>query len=187
MPQYVPADDQATVFLLKPGKCALHLKSRYCFLDRSAAMFLRLPDLFQDSCLDPTLPYLLPEGFRIIAFIRRDDVETFARATPCAGVDFDRLEQWHHLGPLIPIGRRGAVRQGHAVLSITLRIMLPLPFPPQATPSPPPLPGGKSAVNGAIRPVNHPLFFCNAQNPGLHGDQSAICLPTLQPAMRGTL
>jgi hypothetical protein len=56
---------------------------------------------------------------------------------------------------------------------------IPLPFPPRATPSPPPLPGGKSAIDGAILPTNHALFFGHAQNPRLHGGQRAIRLPAL--------
>ena len=62
---------------------------------------------------------------------------------------------------------------------------MPLPFPPWATPSPPPFPGGKSAINGAILPMNHPPFLGNPQDPGLHRGQRAVRLPPLEPAMRG--
>jgi hypothetical protein len=64
---------------------------------------------------------------------------------------------------------------------------IPLPLPPRATPSPPPFPGGKSAINGAMVPPNHAAFFGNAQNPRVHGSQGAIRMPTLQPPMRCTL
>ena len=63
----------------------------------------------------------------------------------------------------------------------------PLPFPPCATPSPPPFPGGKSAIDGAILPINHSTFLGDPQNPRLHRGQRAIGLPPLQPAMRRTL
>jgi hypothetical protein len=56
---------------------------------------------------------------------------------------------------------------------------IPLPFPPRATPLPPPLPGGKSAINGAIFPTHHAFFFGHAQNPRLHRGERAIRLPAL--------
>src|ERR687885_2285790 len=83
----------------------------------------------------------------------------------------------------------GVVRlaRGMPPPSVRLWMRIPLPFPPRATPSPPPFPGGKRAIHGAILPTNHAAFFCNPQNPRLHGDQGAIRLPPFQPAMRGTL
>src|SRR5262249_12333867 len=71
--------------------------------------------------------------------------------------------------------------------SVRLWIRIPLPLPPRATPSPPPFPGGKSAVDGAILPPNHPLFLGHTQNARLHRGQRAIRLPALQPPMRGAL
>src|SRR4029453_11815785 len=71
--------------------------------------------------------------------------------------------------------------------SVRLWMRIPLPFPPRATPSPPPFPGGKSAIHGAILPTNHPFFLGHTQNTRLHGGQRAIRLPALQPAMRRTL
>jgi hypothetical protein len=62
-----------------------------------------------------------------------------------------------------------------------------LPFPPRATPSPPPFPGGKSAIHGAILPTNQASLFCYTENLRLHRGQGAIRLPPLQPAMRGAL
>src|SRR5262247_1448568 len=83
----------------------------------------------------------------------------------------------------------GVVRlaRGMPPPSVRLWIRIPLPFPPRATPSPPPFPGGKSAINGAILPTNHASFFCYTENPRLHGGQGAIRPPPLQPAMGGTL
>src|SRR5262249_32607889 len=75
----LPADHQAAILLLEPGKGALGLKPWYHFFDRSAAIVLRLPDPLRDLRPDPTLAQYLPQGFRIIAFIRCDDLEAFAQ------------------------------------------------------------------------------------------------------------
>ena len=40
----LPADDQATILLLKPSKCPLSLEPRDYSFDRSATVFLGLPD-----------------------------------------------------------------------------------------------------------------------------------------------
>src|SRR4030095_4464668 len=64
---------------------------------------------------------------------------------------------------------------------------MPFPFPPRATPSPPPLPEGKRAVDGAVLPIDHTPFLGKSQNTGLHGGESPIPVPAAQPAMRGTL
>src|SRR5215471_13137672 len=91
---------------------------------------------------------------------------------------------WARSSPLAGVVR---LARGMPPPSVRLWISIPLPFPPRATPSPPPLPGGKSAIHGAILPTNHPLFLCHTQNARLHGRQRAIRLPALQPAMRRTL
>src|SRR5918912_2744734 len=92
---------------------------------------------------------------------------TCARSSPLAGV------VWFAKGIPLP--------------SVRLWMRIPLPFPPRATPSPPPFPGGKSAIDGAILPPNHPFFLGHTQKARLHGRQRAIRLPALQPAMRRTL
>ena len=83
----------------------------------------------------------------------------------------------------------GVVRfaQGIPLPSVRLWMSIPWPLPPRAMPSPPPLPGGQSAIDGAIRPTHQALFFGHAQNTRLHGGQRPIHLPAPQPAMRGTL
>src|ERR1700746_1375140 len=78
----LPADDQATVFLLKPGKGPLGLEPRDDLLDRPAPVFLGLPDALRDLCSDPSLPELLAQRLRIISFIRGDDVQPFAGTAP---------------------------------------------------------------------------------------------------------
>src|SRR5262249_18625424 len=87
---------------------------------------------------------------------------------------------WARSSPLAGVVR---LANGIPEASVRLWIKIPLPFPPRATPSPPPLPGGKSAIDGAIFPMNHAGFFGKAQNPRLHGSEGAIRLPALQPAM----
>src|SRR6185503_12990436 len=109
----LPPHDQTTIFLLEPGKCPLGLEPRHHLFDGSATVFLRLPDPLGYLGSDTTLAKLLPEGFGIIPFIRRDDLEAFARAATFPRADLDRIEQRHSLSALISIGRRDAVRQGH--------------------------------------------------------------------------
>src|SRR5688572_28652974 len=53
-------------------------------------------------------------------------------------------------------------------------------------PSPPPVPGGKRAVDSPVLPTNHPVFLGDAEDAGLHGHERAIGLPALQPSMRRT-
>ena len=74
------------------------------FFDRSATVFLRLPDPLGDLRPAPTLVQLLPQGVRIIPFTCRDDFEALARTTPFAAVHLDRIKQRHDLGALIPVG-----------------------------------------------------------------------------------
>lgn len=84
-------------FLLEPGKRPLGLTPGDIFFDRSATVFLRLPDPLGDLRSAPTLTQLLLQGVRIIPFTCRDDFEALARATPFAGVHLDRIKQRHDL------------------------------------------------------------------------------------------
>src|SRR5919108_4088560 len=70
----------------------------------------------------------------------------------------------------------GVVRlaRGMPPLSVRLWISIPLPLPPRATPSPPPLPGGKRAVDGSVLPLNHPVFLGEPKDPGLHGHECTV-------------
>jgi len=88
----LPADDQATVFLLKPGKGPLGLEPWNRLCDGPTTIFLGLPDALRDLCPDPPLPELLAQRFRIIAFIRGDHFQTFAGTAPCARADLDRIK-----------------------------------------------------------------------------------------------
>src|SRR4029453_4692958 len=110
----LPADDQAPVFLLKPGKGPLGLEPWPHLCDGPTTIFLGLPDALRALGPEPPLPELLAQRFRIISFIRGDDVQPFAGTAPFARADLDGIKQRQHLGPLVPIGWRDAVRQGHA-------------------------------------------------------------------------
>src|SRR4029453_12706308 len=106
----LPPDHQAAIFLLEPGKRPLRLEAWHHLFDRSATSFLGLPDALRELRPYPPFPELLPEHFGIIAFIRRNGLEAFAGTSPFARVDLDRIQQWHHLGALIPVGWRGPIR-----------------------------------------------------------------------------
>jgi len=138
----LPANDETTLLLLKPGTRALGLEPRHHFFERSATVFLGLPDPLRDLRPDPALPSLLPEGFRLIAFLRRDPLEACARATPFARADLDGIEPWHHLGTLLPLGWRGPVRQGQAAPCCEAMHQAPLAFPPVSDARATPLPRG---------------------------------------------
>ena len=105
----LPADDQAPVFLLKPGQGPLGLEPWHHLCDGPPPIFLGLPDALRDLGPDPLLPELLAPRFRIIAFLRGDDAQPFAGAAPFARADLDGSQPRQHLGSLVPIGRRGAV------------------------------------------------------------------------------
>src|SRR5688572_3212180 len=79
-----PTHHQAAILLLEPGKGVLSLKAGDCFFDRSPPVLFRLPDALRDLRPGTPLPELLPQRLRIIPFIRRDHLETFARATAFA-------------------------------------------------------------------------------------------------------
>ena len=61
----------------------------------------------------------------------------------------------------------------------------PLPLNPYSTPSPPPLPGGKGAVDTRRAPVNHAFEFGHDENSLLKALPGAVVLPGGEPAMRG--
>jgi len=51
----LPPDHQAAILLLQPGKRPLRLESWHHFFDRSATIFLGLPDTLWELCPDPPL------------------------------------------------------------------------------------------------------------------------------------
>jgi len=183
----LPSHHPASILLLEPGECPLGLEPRPHVFDGAPARFLGLPDALRERRSYTTLASLLPQRFGIIALIRRTHFETFAgrprlpicpltassNGTTCARSSL--LAGVTQFAKGIP---RPAVR---------LWMKIPLPFLPGAPRAPPPLPGGKSAIDGAILPRNHATYLGNPEHPCLHRSERAIRLPPLQPAMHGTL
>jgi hypothetical protein len=87
----LPADHQAAILLLEPGKGALGLKPGHDFFDRSAPVFLGLPDPLRKLRPNPTLAQGLAQGFRIIPFIRRENLQPFTRTPPVTSTDLHRI------------------------------------------------------------------------------------------------
>ena len=106
----LPPDYQAALWLLEPGKRPLSVAAWHDLFARSATLFLGLPDPLRELCPAPSLPELLPERLGSRAFLGRKDLEACAGAPPFARADLDRLQPWHHLGALLPVGWRGPVR-----------------------------------------------------------------------------
>jgi hypothetical protein len=77
----------------------------------------------------------------------------------------------------------GVVRLARGLPAASVRRWrrLPWPVPPRATPSPPPVPGGKRAVDRAVLPLNHPVFLGQPAEPRLPGHERALGVPPLQP------
>jgi len=92
---------------------------------------------------DTAFPELVPQRFRIIALIRRDDFETFAWATPFAGAELHRIEQRQDLGTLILVGRRDAIGQRHSLRLCEAVDENALAFPPVGDALATPLARGK--------------------------------------------
>jgi hypothetical protein len=72
--QTFPADDQAAVLALEPGKGALGLEARDILFDRTPTRFSGLPHPFGDLGADPALAEAPAEVFGIIALICRQDL-----------------------------------------------------------------------------------------------------------------
>jgi IS1 family transposase/transposase-like protein len=175
----LPPDHQAAIFLLKPGKRALSLEPRDHLFYRSATVVLRLPDPLRNLCPDSTLPELLTECFCIVAFIRRDDLEAFAGAATFPSADLDGIKQRHHLGTLIPVGRRRAIRQWHPVPLREAVDEDPFAFPPVGDALAATLPRGKKRHQRRHTPNESSLVLrqspeCGpASRPGCHPPASA--------------
>src|SRR5882724_7173509 len=94
----LPADHQAAILLLEPGKRMLSLEPGHRLFNGSAAGFLGLPDALGNLRPNATPPEPLPQGFRIVSFIGGKDFETFAGAAPGARPHLDRIKQRHPYG-----------------------------------------------------------------------------------------
>lgn len=182
-----PAHHQAAILLLEPGKGPLRLEPWHRYVERSAPMFLGLPDALRDLRADPALTELLAQGWRITACIRREHLGAFPWASGMACAPMDGVQERQDLRAFIPMGGRDALGQGHAITRRQTMAQDALALTTPGNLLTPSFPGGKNAINGAILPVNHPVLLGQPQHPGVHRRQGAISLPTLQPAMGGTL
>jgi len=66
------------------------------------------------SAPNATLAHLQAQGFGVVALVYRQNLWTFPRTPWLAGPETDSVQQGQDLGPLMPIGGRLAVGQGHA-------------------------------------------------------------------------
>src|SRR5918997_1059128 len=103
----LPADE-ATVFFLEPDKRPLGLESRHIHLEQSASRLSGFPDPFRHLGTDASGAELLAQSSGVIAFVRREDLRTFAWSTVFAGVDGHCIQQRHNLCAFVPIGRHNA-------------------------------------------------------------------------------
>jgi hypothetical protein len=179
----LPADDQATILLRQPSQCPLRLAARDASCDRSATVLLGLPDPRGPLCPDTAPPELLPPPFGSLPLLRCADLETLTGACPLARAHLDRGKAGEPVHPLVPVRQRGPLRSGHAVPSGAAVAQAPCALPP----SPPPCPGGQSAIHGARVPTPHAACVGQAQPPRWPGGARASHLPALHPALRGTL
>jgi hypothetical protein len=181
----LPANDHTTVFFLKPGQGPLGLEMRHIDCDWSASGLLGFLYAFGHLRPDLTFAQLLAQVFGVIPFIGSDDLRPFAGASRLASPKANGVQQRDDLGPLVPRGGHRRLARGIPAASVGLWMGSPLPLRPCATPSPPPLPGGKGPVDGAVLPLNHPIRLGNPEHAGSHHRERPIGLPTPDPALGG--
>ena len=112
--QPFPADHQAAVLALEPGKRPLRLIARDRFFDRPSPRPAAFPNAFGDLGANATRAEAPAKIFRIIPFIRGQHLEALARSAALPRAHAQGVQQWDDLGALVTIGRRGAYRQRHA-------------------------------------------------------------------------
>src|SRR6516162_753404 len=95
----LPADDQAPVFLLKPGKGPLGLEPWHHLCDGPTPIFLGLPDALRHLGPDTPLPELLAQRFRIIAFSLADDEQPGAWAASWGRAELYSIQPRQPLWP----------------------------------------------------------------------------------------
>jgi hypothetical protein len=112
--QTFPADDQAAVLPLEPGKGALGLKARNVLPEGTPTWFPGVPHPLGNLGPNPTFPESLAKICGIIPFVHGQHLEPFAWSAPCTRADAQGIQQRDDLGPLVTIGGRGARGQRHA-------------------------------------------------------------------------
>jgi hypothetical protein len=108
------ADDQAAVLALEPCKRPLGLVARDIVFDRPSPPLTAFPDSFGYLGANAACAEATAEVFGIIALIRCQDPEPFARSALFPRADVQGIQQREDLGPLVPIRGRGARGQRHA-------------------------------------------------------------------------
>ncbi len=111
----LPPDHPAAIRLLEPRKRTLGLEPGHRLFNGSASGVRWSSRRAWGLRPHATLPEPPPQGFRILSCVGGKDVETCAGAAAGARPHLDRIAPRHHLGALIPMGRRGAMRQGPAI------------------------------------------------------------------------
>jgi hypothetical protein len=152
----LPADDQPAGLLLEAGQGALGVEAWHLlFGGRPRGLRVFQPRLG----IWARTPRLRRRGRRSLASSPLSVARTWSRLrgrprwpgrrwrASSRGMTWARSSPW-----------AGVVRvdSGMPAPSVRRWMRRPWPFRPGATPSPPPVPGGKGAIDGAILPLDHP-------------------------------
>src|SRR5215475_10421191 len=88
-----PADHQAAVLALEPGKCPLSLIARDILFDWPAPRLAAFPDALRNLGADPTSTETTAEVLGIVTLIRGQHLEAFARSALFTGADVQGIQQ----------------------------------------------------------------------------------------------
>jgi hypothetical protein len=105
--QTFPADNQTAVLALEPGKPPLGLVAWDRLFDRPSPRHAAFPDAFGDLGANPVCAEAAAEVSGVIALIRCQHLEAFARAALFPHADVRGIQQRDNLGPLVPVRGRG--------------------------------------------------------------------------------
>ena len=110
----LPADDQAAVLVLEPGKRPLGLVARDSLFYGAPTWLAVFPHAFGDLRANPSLTKAPAEVSSIIPSICGQDLRPLARAAPLTSADVEAIQQREDLGPLVPIRGCCACGERHA-------------------------------------------------------------------------
>jgi hypothetical protein len=122
-----PADNQAAVLPLEPGKRPLSLEARDVLLEGAPTRLLGVPDPFGHLRPDPAFPEAMAESLRGVSFIRREDLEPLARSAPFAvrmRQASNRGRTWARSSPFA-----GVVRVDNGMPAASVRRWMRMPLP----------------------------------------------------------
>jgi hypothetical protein len=157
--QDAPNGPPSSVCRLEAGQRPLGWEARGHLFERSAPMILGLPDTLRHLRSNTTLASYLPQRFGIILLIGGNDLQTFAgrpRLPVRTLTASSSGTTWTRSSPLAGVVR---FAKGSPFPAVRVCLRMPLPLPPRAAPSPPPVPGGISAIHGAILSTHHPYMY----------------------------